>query len=93
MKRISDSRRIDRGAGAVVLAVSSCAPAVHGISASTAHPHLTLKPHPTKTQAAVPSVRVPVKCASLFSDTTAASLIDSPVKGHVEMTSPVVGYH
>lgn len=75
---------------AVVLALSACAPAVHGgPSASpskSSHPH----PTPTPTQAAVPSVRVPLKCGSLFSDATVGTLIDGPVKYHIdESTNPV----
>src|SRR5471032_645474 len=77
-------------AAAILLAVSACAPAVHSTSAPTAHPNATVKPHPVKTQAAVPTVRVPVKCASLFTDAVAATLIDVPVKVHVDETTPPV---
>src|SRR5471032_92433 len=87
MKRISPVASV-LAAGAVVLAVSSCAPAVHATSAPTTHPHITAAPHPT--QAAIPSVRVPVTCASLFDDTAAGKIIDQPVAIHVDETTPPV---
>ena len=89
MKRTSLAAGLT-AAAVVVLALTSCAPAVHGPSTATTHPHVTAKPKPTATQAAAPSVRVPVKCSSLFSDAVAAGLIDSPVKVHRDETTPVV---
>jgi hypothetical protein len=74
----------------VVLAVSSCAPAVHPGSTPTGHPHPTVKPHPHATQAAIPSVRVPVKCASLLTDTAVAAMIGSQVQHHRDETTPAI---
>jgi hypothetical protein len=72
---------------AVVLAVTSCAPAVQSTSAPTARPHVTAKPHPSPTQASIPSVRVPLTCASLLSDAAAATIMGSPVKAHRDETT------
>ncbi|HMH59127.1 MAG TPA: hypothetical protein VK537_08100 [Galbitalea sp.] len=47
----------------------------------------TPKPTPTAAHAAAPSIRVPVRCADLFSDVTAASMIDSTVQFHINETT------
>jgi hypothetical protein len=86
MKRISLAAGLV-AATAIVLAASACAPAVHGTSGATTHPHATVKPHPKATQAAIPVVRVPVKCSALFSDSAAAALIDVPVQHHRDATT------
>jgi hypothetical protein len=85
MKRVSSLVSV-AAAAAIVLVLSSCAPAVHGTSAPTTHPHATVKPHPKATQAAIPVVRVPVKCSALFTD-AAAALIDVPVQHHRDATT------
>lgn len=70
-----------KGAGilAAILVLAGCAaPApVHTHTAGPTKP--TPTPTPTPTQAAVPSVRVPLKCSELLSDTTAASFLGKPV--------------
>jgi hypothetical protein len=71
----------------LVLAVSACAPAVHGAPSSTGHSHATAKPHPHARQAAVPTVRVPVKCGALFTDAAASALIDSPINIHQDAST------
>jgi hypothetical protein len=89
MKRISLVASL-AAAAMVVLTVSSCAPAVHPTSAPTAAPHATVKPHPHATQAATPSVRVAVKCASLLTDSAVAAMIGSPVKHRRDETTPAI---
>ena len=75
----------------LVLALSACAPAVHGTPSSTTHADGSAKPHPRPTQASVPAVRVPVKCSALFSDAAVSALIDSPVSVHRDAsTIPVI---
>jgi hypothetical protein len=90
MKRISLVFGV-ASAAAIVLALSACAPATK-VSLPSSSPHRTHGPvvvHPAK-QAAIPSVRVPVKCSALFTDALVAGLIDAPVKVHVdETTAPV----
>jgi hypothetical protein len=86
MKRISLVASV-MAAAVVVLAVSSCAPAVHPSTAPTSHPHLTPKPHPSATQAATPSVRVPIKCSALFTDAAVSAIIDSPISVHRDGTT------
>ncbi len=89
MKRIFPAASV-LAAAALVLVLSSCAPAAHGTSAPSTHPQITATPHPSATQAAIPSVRVPLKCSALFTDAAAAALIDAPVKVHVDETTPPV---
>ncbi len=71
----------------ILLALSACAPAAPGTPSSTGHPHATVKPHPHSTQAAAPTVRVPVKCSALFTDAAAAALIDSPINIHQDAST------
>ena len=71
MKRVSSIVGL-LSVAVVVAALSACAPAVtHDGSSSSTH-HTKPHPTPTSTQAAVPSVRVPLSCSSLFSDAAAA---------------------
>jgi hypothetical protein len=72
----------------VALALSSCAPAVHETTAPTTRPHATPTPHAA--QAAVPSVRVPLTCASLVTDSAASAAIGSPIKHRRDETTPVI---
>ena len=89
MKRIFSAASLV-AAATLVLVLSSCAPAVNPTAAPTTHPHQTAKPHPAATQSASPSVRVQIKCASLLTDSAAATIMGSPVKARVdETTRPV----
>ena len=70
-----------------MLVLAGCAAPVHGSSAPTTLP---VKPHATATQAATPSVRIPITCASLLTDTSAAAIMGAPVKARRdETTQPV----
>lgn len=62
-------------AATLALVLSACAPAVTNTPAPTQHPSHTATPH----QAATPSVRVPIKCASLFTPDVSSTLVGVPV--------------
>ena len=73
-------------AALALFALDACAPATTPTASPSAH-HPHVKPSPTPTQAVVPTVRVPVTCGSMFTDSTAASLIGVPVKYHIDQTT------
>jgi hypothetical protein len=75
----------------LVLVLTACAPAAQVGSGTPPKIHHTSIPTATKqAQAAIPTVRVPLKCAGLFPDTTIAGLIGTPVTHHDnEITNPV----
>ena len=73
---------------AVVLGLSACAPAIHGgPSATPTHHHAAPHGTPTPTQAAIPSVRVPLTCSSLYSDAAVTPLIGVAVHSHIDETT------
>jgi hypothetical protein len=71
-------------AAALVLALSACAPAVvTNTTPPTGHPSAPAKAH----QAATPSVRVPVTCASLFTAAVSSTLVGVPVTAREDETT------
>src|SRR5580698_2617615 len=74
-------------AASLALVLSACAPAVNtNTPVPTQHPSHTAKPH----QAASPSVRVPVTCASLFTPAVSSTLVGVPVTARQdETTAPI----
>jgi hypothetical protein len=61
----------------LVAVLSGCAAPTKGPSSPAATP--TPHAHPTPTQAAAPSLRVPLKCADLFTPGVISGLVDTPV--------------
>jgi hypothetical protein len=72
---------------AVVLALSACAPPVSHAPASSPEGHTHPHARPTPTQAADPTVRVPLTCSSLYSDATVGPLIGTAVVTHIDETT------
>lgn len=73
-------------AAAFALLLSACAPAVTNTPAPSQTPSATSAPQ----QAATPSVRVPVKCASLFTPAVSSTLVGVPVTARQdETTAPI----
>ena len=75
-------------AGAAVVVLAGCTPTAPAAGGS--HSPNAQTPNPTPSQAAIPTVRVPLTCSALFPDATVASMIGVPVHTHVDRsTNPV----